>query len=190
MSKRDRRKLEATAYHEAGHAVVCAMLDNGLHSATINPTDAAAGITTSIMPRNIRRKLRDEEHDDPRLAQWIEHRVIVILAGTAAQRRAFPKMQWKYGHGFNGSQPVTPRTDAQNACRLIYVLHGEGELADCYYKYLQAKTKSLVDRHWGAIERVAAALLEHGKLSAEEVRRAMIDPSIFEPETVAVLAGK
>jgi hypothetical protein len=130
MSKRERRKLEVVAYHEAGHAVMSVMLDHGLSGATIAPTDEAQGKVTNNIPRSIQRKLQDEQHD--LLAQWFEHQVIVTLAGTAAQRRAFPRMRWKYGHGYNSSQLfVTPGSDAQMVARLIYERYGNGKLAYC-----------------------------------------------------------
>ncbi len=51
MTKRELRRLEATAYHEAGHAVVAVMLDRGLRPVSIEASDDYRGLTqTGEMP--------------------------------------------------------------------------------------------------------------------------------------------
>ena len=73
---------------------------------------------------------------------------------------------------------MTKGTDFQIVSDLIYRVHGDGKVAQTFWRYLEAQAERLVDLNWPAIERVAQALLEHGTLSGDEVRTAMLPKTV------------
>jgi hypothetical protein len=69
---------------------------------------------------------------------------------------------------------MTKGTDFQIVSQLIDRVHGEGKVAQIFWRYLEAQAEQLIDINWPKIEHVAQALLEHGTLSGDEVRMAML----------------
>lgn len=164
------------------------MLDAGLLSVTIEAADDYRGMTrTKAMPQGIRHKWNDDEFDNSKLKHWVERQLIELLAGTAAQRRAFPRSHWRQGHGigkapeglmFEGEAVKTlaiQGSDIQTAGRLISDVFGDGKVAKHYYAYVEARADELVHRYWPQIQGVAEALLKHKTLSADAVRAVLRD---------------
>jgi ATP-dependent Zn protease len=77
-------QCEATAYHEAGHAVAALVYGLAVRAATIIP---APGVTRSVGHANPSRGIQLDFDDSPRARRRAETSIIVCLAGPAAQRR-------------------------------------------------------------------------------------------------------
>lgn len=70
-------RLLATAYHEAGHAVVAVLLGRSVHKVTIAPGQMFAGVRLGAceIGKGRARASRD----------WLEDEVLILLAGMVAQ---------------------------------------------------------------------------------------------------------
>jgi hypothetical protein len=175
MRARERRRLEATAYHEAGHAAVSLALRLAVRSASIIP-DHSAGTLGHIQGYGAReRKGEDWEcNPSPRLAARIESHMIVPYAGPLAEakhtgRRAF----------------VAARQDRETILNLAPF--PAGPVLTAYLRYIHARAKELVEREWRAIEAIATALLERGMLSGRSIRELRLDARVG-PGTAQALA--
>jgi hypothetical protein len=78
------KRIEVTAYHEAGHAVCSMLQDVQFKHATIKPNkaDGSRGECKSSRraPANI------EYDDSPRVRRWVESEVIIFAGGYVAQQ--------------------------------------------------------------------------------------------------------
>src|SRR6266511_491818 len=78
------KRIEVTAYHEAGHAICSLLQDVSFKHVTIKPNkaDGSRGECKSSRraPANI------EYDDSPRMRQWIESEVIIFAGGYVAQQ--------------------------------------------------------------------------------------------------------
>ena len=81
------------------------------------------------------------------------------LAGLEAQRRAAPKAI--------GSSEA--HSDEAIAANLLLRLHGEERERNCALKYLEARARNFVNRHWQMIQDLAKALLERQSMTGKEV---------------------
>ncbi len=70
-------RLMATAYHEAGHALVAVLLGRPVHKVTIEPGQMLAGVRLGACEI---RKGRTRASKD-----WLEDEVLILLAGMVAQ---------------------------------------------------------------------------------------------------------
>lgn len=122
--------LREASFHEAGHCIVAWALGYAVNWAWVDGKNN--GRMAYTLPRDAR------------------HQATILLAGTAAQRRAC-------GH----DSPLGV-SDAKAIAAL-----DPRFAASC-----QAAAEALVTRHWSLIEEVAARLLERGEVSDFEVEQA------------------
>jgi hypothetical protein len=142
---------KATAYHEAGHAVVALFLGYKPRSATIIPAVDFHGQVKHDSPlRGI--KLDIDDSDRARLR--VERAIMICFAGPLAQQRYRPR-SWRRWHG---------ASDFQTAADLALRVSGSEEAATAFLRWLELQTRSIVIARWTLIDRVAQALLEHDKL--------------------------
>jgi hypothetical protein len=159
---------EATAYHEAGHAVVKACLGLGYSGISIVPDNDSWGRVESggkrEKPSTWAAVDRGERwHPSRFLAEkW----VMVLQAGDVAQRHYDPPSMG----------PYSSRSDFVrcNALLLNYRPGKENPDTELHYDLLQGWTEDLIEQHWHSVEAVAKALLERRELSGRQVR-AVID---------------
>jgi hypothetical protein len=139
-AKTDYRSI--AAYHEAGHAVVAHRL-------------GAKVLRVSIDDDGGKTQIR-------RLGGG-ERAILVNLAGPYAQKRYAPRSHWhSHSHtGFNRG------TDFDNVTSLIYEIHGRGEVAEKYWRYVEARAEKLVEQSWRYIDAVAKVLLKHGVITGD-----------------------
>ncbi|RUW01101.1 MULTISPECIES: hypothetical protein [unclassified Mesorhizobium] len=153
--------LKATAYHEAGHAVVAFLQFFKIEFATIKPAGEAAGMVKSMARGKV-----DPDIATPAMRAKIEALIIVTLAGDIAQR----KHQAKSVRRWHAS------ADRQQAADLALSICGSGESATAYLAWLDIVTRNIVEGRWSVIERVAAALLERETLTGDELRAVILGP--------------
>jgi hypothetical protein len=141
-AKRD-YEIEATAYHEAGHAIVGAGLGAIVKVATVKPRGKILG--------RVRFAACPDDH---------ESELLCTLAGPFAQKRFAPRSAWRSGN-----------RDFDNAKKLVVSrIHGKGTVAQKYLAYMEARAAQVVNVFWIDIEAVAKALLERETMTGREIR--------------------
>jgi hypothetical protein len=153
-----RAREKATAYHEAGHAVACYCLGVKVKSATVVP-DKDQGTHGHARHENMFRGLDPEIDLSGRVRLQMERKIIISLAGVAAQRR-YSRQSWRSHHG---------RSDFRAAADLALRIGGDGDGANRFLRWLELQTDRLVENRWQDIERVARALLERRILTGSEI---------------------
>lgn len=138
----------ATAYHEAGHAVIALALDRPVHRVSVLPNRERLG--QCEFGKGVSRPSED----------WIEREILISLAGMAAEA----KHTGKYGF-------AEADRDLRYVRRLVLKRTSE-RAAERYERRLLAKVEYLLadDAHWNAVERIAAELLKHGAISGRAAR--------------------
>src|SRR5262245_31573474 len=149
MSERTGGEDEATAYHEAGHAVAALVLDRPVVKVSIQPDRDKLGICA--FGKAVFRPSED----------WLEKEVLIALAGLAAEAR----------HTGEYDRAAAGR-DLLYARRLSLQRAGNERQAERLEKRLLSKAEHLLDRpgHWRAVERIAAELLEVREMSGRQAR--------------------
>ena len=154
MNRRSLRTRIETAYHEAGHAVASFVLHVRFDSVHIIP---------SLARYSLGRICKEPESIRPdRINQReLESRVIVSLAGMAAEARYTGKANWKFGtDDFNFAFDVIAK-----------LTHLADEDLPSYIEYLWVRAQNLLRRpgHWQSVQAVAEALLRENELTYAEV---------------------
>lgn len=142
----------ATAYHEAGHCVVGLVTGEVPTRSSIVAGDNYEG-TTWFDEEDVAALLVD---DPPREAgEWY---IIRALAGPLAE------------HRYSGGGPTLEMCeDYAPATALLRRLSADpGRLRGI----LVARAEAILDQQWSAVERVAAALVEHLTIDGDTIRRA------------------
>ncbi|HEY6701787.1 MAG TPA: hypothetical protein VI137_13415 [Pseudolabrys sp.] len=148
--------VKATAYHEAGHAVVAAALRRKVHSITIIPDAEAHGRVRHESPL---RGIRLDFDGSNRARLRAEEAIMIFLGGPIAERRAFPRsLRHWHTHG-----DYTKATDISGS------VCGSTEEESAFLNWLAIKTQKILDLRWNQIERIAAALIERRRLSGKEI---------------------
>ncbi len=159
--KKISRQLQATAYHEAGHAVAARWQGIRVRSATIIPNKDAAGQVFHSNPLHN----KDPECDAGTPNRLRAERLIrVSLAGLAAQRRFDRTI--KSWHGEN---------DLHRAVNLLSYFTGDGRHLNAYLQLLQIEAEGIFDRPgvWIQVEAVAKALLREKTIGPKRLAQIM-----------------
>ncbi len=146
------KRIEVTAYHEAGHAIADLAIGRAFRYVTIEPDEDTLGHCMGVAYRGGQRLEMDAYEGNTRARAWIEKRVKVYLAGNVAERRV------------TGRAVVAgSRNDFTNACEMLSHLCGdyESELP-AYFNLMYVRTVGLVTNplNWLTVERIAAELLD------------------------------
>jgi hypothetical protein len=138
----------AVAYHEAGHAVAALALGRPVQHVSVLPDREHLGVCAF-------RKGTFRPSQD-----WIEHEILISLAGVAAEARHTGDYAW------DGAA-----RDLQFVRRLIVERTG-GRRAERLERRLLSKTEHLLARegHWRAVELIVAELLLRGAISGRAAR--------------------
>jgi len=203
VRENDENKL--VAYHEAGHAVLQAMLKDAdpLHKVTIIPRGASGGATFSL----------PEKDRMGYSLKWLKATMRVICGGRIAESKAMDDVS---SGASSDIQQVTSLARAMilqwgMSPRLGFVNYAgqdnaEGYIPDKDYsdetaKIIDEETKRIVDEsyahaesmltdNWEKVEAVAQALLKYENLTADEVHSIMRGESIGRSTVADLLAAE
>lgn len=155
---KNRNGLEATAYHEAGHAVACFLLGRWFRFVTVKPGDDFLGKVVG-RASDIRRRLKMAEKGFISI-----HDAIITAAGPEAERKHTGRSNHRgadgdyrriidiaRGAGEDGS-------GAKEDSPMVYAISGAA------FK----EARSLLDFRWPLVESVAQELLRRETLTHEE----------------------
>jgi ATP-dependent Zn protease len=140
---------EATAYHEAGHAVMALALGRPVDRVSVRPSKELLGVCHFRKP-----VFRPSE-------DWVEREILIALAGLAAEAR----------HTGTYARAEADR-DLQYAADLALERAGSAKQAARLERRMLAKAEHLLaqDGNWRAVERLAAELLRKGEISGRAAR--------------------
>lgn len=201
----EEKERVATAFHEAGHAVLQVMLTDAdpLHKVTIIPRGAALGATMSL-----------PEKDRYGFAlRWLEATMRVLCGGRIAEGRHSQDIssgaaqdidqvttlaramviEWGMSErlGFVKYSPDTKRefffNEKPYSDETARIIDEEiRRLVDEAYH----DAKRLLEENWSKVEAVALALLKHETLDADEVKRLLAGEELDKPSLSGILANE
>jgi len=154
-----RKKVEKTAYHEAGHAVAAFEMKRSFRHVTIEPDEESLG---HIMYTKFRDSFRPDIDSYSKIRNPLEKAIITAFAGPIAEQ-IFTKRMGRIGAS----------SDFCNAVNYVDRLCGSNEEALAYINWLWIRTKNMI-RHpakWCAVERLAEELLDCRRIRYKKARR-------------------
>ncbi|MEJ0068308.1 MAG: hypothetical protein WDO24_05775 [Pseudomonadota bacterium] len=157
---------EATAYHEAGHAMMAFLEDVRVKRISIKPNAESTGrvLHAEVMRRSdsdmVRYGAGESVAKGWRARLRIESLVRICLAGPIAQRTFNPRT-WRAHHG---------ASDHDLAIRALELLASSDRQIKAYQHLLvvQVEEAVMMPMRWSCVQALAAALLENEELVCDE----------------------
>jgi ATP-dependent Zn protease len=169
MRRTLRLPTKATAYHEAGHAVVAHVLGQRIKRITVVPNKSQnyVGCVFFAKQPSVKGIDRDPSSKITRAAQ---ERIMVSLAGLCAQNLFNPRTCRSF-HGDKDFKEV-----------MLYVGHlvRENE-AKPFLNWMEVRTDNLLRDNWKAVEVLAEELIRCREISRKEAHQ-IIQDAPFEPK--------
>lgn len=147
----------ATAYHEAGHAVISHFLRVGVKLIELGTTPGV-GHAGMVHHYKVRRNPQYLPHEVAR--PIVEPRICILLAGKVAESRFVGR----------AADPSSHRPDDKAAAELAAIVTFSQAECSAYLRWLLARTRELVRMLWASIEAVAAAVAQRGRLTGVEMK--------------------
>jgi hypothetical protein len=146
----DPTTAQATAYHEAGHAVMALALGRPVDRVTVRARADRLG--TCFFGKAVFRPSED----------WLEREILIALAGPAAEALHTGEYAWEEGE--------RDRTYAYDLA--LQRAGGSARQAQKLERRMLAKVEHLLAKegNWRAVERLAAELLRVGEISGRAAR--------------------
>ena len=140
--------LEATAYHEAGHAVLALILDRPVKRVTIVADRERLGLCE--FGKAVFRPSED----------WLEREILIALGGIAAEAR------------FTGNYAWDGAARDQQVVRELAIQRAGERRAEKLERRLLAKAEHYLadEQHWQAVEWIAKELMRASEISGRTVR--------------------
>jgi hypothetical protein len=163
---RKERKVMATAYHEAAHAVLSVRLGRYVKKVSIVPEGHVLGL---VVNGKHPKWLDPESVTDARTFKYIEREVMIAFAGHIAESKFT-------GH----SNHVGATSDYRCAVDLAGYYCGNDRETEKLLDWLWIRTENFLSlRHnWKAIEAVAAELVMRKTISGRAARRVIFESFI------------
>ena len=153
-----RKSIQATAFHEAGHAAAMLHFGYRAQKASIVGTEDYLGVV-----RHCAKELEFDADSDrsPDTVNKIEELAQICFSGPIAQRKKFPKSQWR----------IAGDLDFTQAAHLLSYLSWSDAKADkLHMDLIWRRTELLVDLLWPTIEALAESLLVSKTLDDNDLR--------------------
>lgn len=140
-------KDRATAYHEAGHAVMSHLLRCKVVSVTLGEQDDSLGSVTGHAPGAW---FQPDVNGDRRTCSYIENQVLILMSGEAAE------FLYTGVHNADGMS-----SDFSTAVSLAARLMGDNEEIEAYLNWMRIRARNMLrnPRNWRLVEALATALL-------------------------------
>ena len=147
------RQREATAYHEAGHAVACYVFKHQIKKVSIIPGEGYQGkLHSSGLPEDLVERIVQRENLSPEEEKLLWEKTIISLAGPASECLFTGVYNWR------GS--MSDRFKANLFAPFL----------DRPAKECEEEAKKLIYSNWKKVKAVAQALLERHTLTAQQVQ--------------------
>jgi hypothetical protein len=159
------KKLESTAYHEAGHAVMAYHVRRRFKYVTIEQEEDSLGhILLSRWPKGIEPGI----DSGARVENYLKNSILIDLAGHAAERLFKGRNNW-----------VGSRQDVQTAVEFADYVCGSNEESQAYVKWLFIKARNIIrlEPYWDSIKALAKELLIKKKIGYMAARKIIKDAS-------------
>jgi hypothetical protein len=154
-----RKKIEKTAYHEAGHAVAAFYMKSSFCYITIEPDEESLG---HVMFKKYRDSFNPEIDSDRIIRKPLEKAIIIAFAGAIAEQI------------FSGQKnPTGTSRDFRSAVDDATYLCGNLEETEAYINWLWIRTKNMIRQpaKWCSVKRLAEELLDCRKIGYMKTRR-------------------
>ena len=199
----EEKERVATAYHEAGHAVLQTLLTDAdpLHKVTIIPRGAALGATMSL----------PEKDRYGYGARWLHATMRVMCGGRIAEQRHTNDISSGAAMDIEQATMMARAMvlDWGMSDKLGFVKYSpdpriegffkEKPYSDETAKVIDDETRRLIDEayhdaqrlineNWAKVDAVAQALLKHETLDADEVKRLCAGETLDKPSLSGILA--
>ena len=150
------KRLSAIAHHEAGHVVAAHAAGRAIQDVCVSATPLENGEYGKS--RHVNPLFGQDIPDgDLRLTEMGTWELKISLAGPEAEKRVDPARK-------------APASDLAEQKRILSCISNLSQVEiDEYVRNVKSETRQLVTDKWTAIERVAAALIERGSLSGDQV---------------------
>jgi hypothetical protein len=150
------KRLEATAYHEAGHAVAAWWLDLPFKYVTINPDVGSLG---HVMHNQAPKWFNPEIETGDRQRLRGERHIMAGFAGQIAEGK------------YRGRRPrYGMDSDNDSAVNMAMYFCGTTDTTEAFMHFCFLSSRDLTIKSWWAVKAVAKALLERMTLSRKEVK--------------------
>src|SRR5213080_4405234 len=195
------QEKRVTAYHEAGHATVAAMVEGAdpLHKVTIIPRGMALGVTQQLPT--------DDRHTYPRV--YLEGQLAIMMGGRLAEELFLGTMTTGAGNDIEqatdlarkmvclfGMSSLGPLTFGKQEEQIFlgreiaqhrdYSEHTAVSIDDEVRKFIMQgyeRAKTILTENREALIRIAEALLERESLDATEIKMLIAGQSLEERRT-------
>ena len=162
MAKRTTKQIDATAHHEAGHALACLMFGIAFDYVTIVGTDDSNGHLSRPEPKWYSTDRFDDRH-------------LLRIRDEIAQGFAGQIAEWK----FRGKRPrYGTQDDNQKAVDLAMKLIGGGKTTGAYLEYCWCCAEDFVNSNWSNIQLVAGELARGETLTRRQLIAITSGPSL------------
>jgi ATP-dependent Zn protease len=153
LDQRHSREREATAFHEAGHAVAAYALGRAFTRVSIRPNGHTSGRCSFRPPGDW---FRPDIRIDSSTRNGLEERIIISLAGPEAEAR------FRGDYDRHAAQEDIDRA-LDHAC---YMTDDPLE-ASAYIEWLRLRTTNLMKRpgFWSTVKVLAERLLQEGEVT-------------------------
>lgn len=161
MNKRERKRLECTAYHEAGHAFTAYQLRRPFRYVTIEPAGDSLG---TVWFQRFNKQINLEYEIDLRTTRKLQRDIEIALAGPEAAAILSGRRS-----------RVSAYSDDYYAAKLAHYVCGTDEEAGAYLAWLRIKARDRLKLvpNWSMVRGLAKALLKQKRISAPKAREIM-----------------
>ncbi len=159
MRATDHKRWEATAYHEAGHAVAAYVVGRRVREISIVADgDMLGHVAYWPWPDSF----HPDYETDGKTRRMVESGIITSLAGPVAEALFRGRHNWR---GAN--------SDTRQAVDLASYMCGGAEETGAYIGWLfwRARTILSLPEHWAAVQALAGDLLEQRRIGTQRARQ-------------------